>query len=127
MREPAEKRRIQRIRPSEPIAATVAGVAVKIVDLSTVGARVEHEFPLSTGGMVRLQFTYSGETFDLSCQVVRCRLQRSVALRDGGIVYNSGLRFADAEERSRALVRELVASLVLDRLEKSRQAGEPAK
>lgn len=127
MHEVPEKRRIQRIRLDQPVSGTVAGVGVKIVDLSTVGVRVEHDFPLTAGRNVRLEFLARGERLQLTCEVVRSRLQRSVTGESGTIVYNSGLRFVDPHESARAQVRELVASLVLARIEEGRRARASAK
>lgn len=110
-----EKRRIQRIQFPDPVPASIGGLGVALVDISTVGARIEHEFPLTGGRRFNLEFRLGDRRFSVQTEVVRCRLQKSVAGKDG-IVYNSGLRFADPAEPSRAAVRQLVASLITGRV-----------
>lgn len=113
-----EKRRVQRVVPVYPIPASLSDLAVSIVDLSTVGARIEHESPLVGGRIVRLDFSCLAEKFSLQAEVIRCKLHRSST--EAGIVsYNSGLRFSDAREPSREPLRRLIAALLLRALEKS--------
>ncbi|HVT03522.1 MAG TPA: PilZ domain-containing protein [Thermoanaerobaculia bacterium] len=111
-----EKRRIQRIILNAPIPAFLGGLAVTLVDISTVGARIEHEFPLTGGRRFCLEFRLGDRKVAVQSEVVRCRLQRSAVGKEG-FVYNSGLRFADPAEPARAIVRQLVASLLTRRSE----------
>ena len=107
-----EKRRVQRIQLDQPIAARLGVHPVTIMDLSTTGLRVEHDFPLSAKGRtLRVSFTWGGVPVEVDCQVVRCRLQKS-AFRPDTICYSSGLRFSTADAGSAVSVRRLVASLV---------------
>ncbi|HVT02825.1 MAG TPA: PilZ domain-containing protein [Thermoanaerobaculia bacterium] len=109
---------MQRVIPDYPIPASLAGLPVSIVDLSTVGVRIEHDFPMTGGKVVRLNFAYLAEKFSLQAEVIRCKLHRSAA-GDGKVAYNSGLRFSDAQEPSRETLRRLVAALLLRTLERS--------
>lgn len=111
----SEKRRIQRVvLNGSAVPASIGGVNVTLVDISTVGARIEHEFPLTGGRRLSLEFRVGDRKIAVQSEVIRCRLQRSVVGREG-IVYNSGLRFADPAEPSRVAVRQLVASLINSR------------
>ncbi len=110
----SEKRRIQRLNLDRPIEASLSGLRVMLLDISTAGARVEHSFPMKASRQVKLDFLHDGATISLQCDIVRCRLQKSGL--NGAIVYQSGLRFSDPAEESRLTVRELVASLVNGRI-----------
>jgi hypothetical protein len=105
-----EKRRLQRLDLVPPSDAKLSGLAVVMLDLSTAGARVEHQFPMKAGQHGRLDFAWNGTTLSLECEIVRTRLQKST-IKAGVIVYHSGLRFTDPSEGSRAQVRNIVAAM----------------
>jgi hypothetical protein len=106
----SEKRIVQRVRPDYPLIGQLPTGNVMIVDLSTVGARVEHRFPLAAGRRVRLEFMGEGEEISLLCEVTRCKLQRSVP--GSSVIYISGLRFSDVPEETAASVRRVIAGFV---------------
>jgi len=110
-----DKRRIQRIDLDQPLDACFSNVGVTLLDLSTAGARIEHSAPMKAGRMSKLEFDFGGAKIVVLCEVVRSRLQRS-SVKAGAIVYQSGLRFVDPAEPSRAAVRQIVASIVTSRL-----------
>jgi hypothetical protein len=110
-----DKRRIQRIDLENPLAASFSNSEVMLVDLSTAGARIEHPAPMKAGRQSQLEFDFNGARIRVVCEIVRSRLQRSM-VRNGAIVYQSGLRFVDPAEPSRATVRQIVASIVTERL-----------
>jgi hypothetical protein len=111
-----EKRRVQRITLRSPIEGLANKQALKIIDLSTEGVRIEHPSPLAGRRTVDLRFRLEDEDIVLSCELVRSRLQRS-ALDRSSIVYCSGLRFGetgrDSIERVRAIVAELTEGRAL--------------
>lgn len=109
-----EKRRVHRAVFGTPIQAAIAGLRVHLLDLSTTGARIEHEAPLAVRRALKLRFDEGEQSFSVSCESVRCRLQRSV-VRPGAVAYISGLRFTDSGEPSREAIRALVASLLARR------------
>src|SRR5512142_2571052 len=99
MAEPAEKRekrRMDRVRLYAPISAEIDKTRVLLIDLNSIGARVEHPTPLHVGQEVDLNVRLDNESAVVRCQVARCRLDRS-ASRDA-IIYDTGLRFADVED-----------------------------
>ena len=108
-----EKRRIQRVKFGGGIDGSLSGLTVMIVDLSTVGVRIEHEFPLAVGRRVRLDFTDEGQKITVQCEVVRSKLQRSVLRPDRSIVYHTGLRYTDSTEPARDAIRKIVASMLV--------------
>ena len=92
-----EKRRIQRIRLYSPITAHLGEERVAIVDISSSGARIERHAQLHVGDKVRIEFAYATTIVALDCDIVRCKLEKSVT-RDA-IVYTAGLRFcADQQD-----------------------------
>lgn len=111
-----ERRRVQRITLGSPIEGLVNKQAVRIIDLSTEGVRIEHPSPVAGRRAVDLRFTLEDEEIVISCDLVRSRLQRSTLDRSA-IVYCSGLRFGetgrDSIERVRAIVAELPNSRAL--------------
>lgn len=122
-RETIEKRRVHRVALDAPVPASVAGLRVHLLDLSTTGGRIEHDAPLAVRRHLTLRFDQGGQSYALSCEIVRCRLQRSVA-RPGTVAYSSGLRFTDSGESSREAVRALVASMLAGRAN-DRDAASP--
>jgi hypothetical protein len=110
-----DKRRIQRIDLEPPVDASFLNVTVTLIDLSTAGARIEHAAPMKAGRQARLEFDFGSARIGVLCEIVRSRLQRS-AVKTGAIVYQTGLRFVDPVEPSRAAVRQIVASIVTSRL-----------
>ena len=106
-----EKRRVQRVALERPVPAFVAGMSAQLVDLSSVGARVEHDTPLGIRREMKLRFEWDGSIVILTCVVVRCRLQRSRTM-PGAAAYVSGLRFTVPDEAARGMIRGIVASLL---------------
>lgn len=109
-----ERRRVPRVAFDMVVPATIAGLRVHLLELSNSGARIEHEVPFAVRREMRIRFEQGDDSFELSCEVVRCRLQRSAA-RPGSVAYSSGLRFTDSTERSREQVRLLVARMLGNR------------
>jgi len=117
-----EKRRLQRLDLVPPSDAKLSGLAVVMLDLSTAGAKVEHQFPMKAGQRGRLDFSWNGMELSLQCEIVRTRLQKST-IKAGVIVYHSGLRFTDPAEGSRAQVRHIVAAISSSRSAASSATG----
>jgi len=105
-----DRRRIPRLTLQDPLEATMSDTPVGLLDLSTGGALVEHDFIVNAGRSVKLRFSHEGQEVNLTCVVVRTRLGRS-ALKPGSFAYSSGLRFTDPSEPSRDIVRQIVAKM----------------
>ncbi|MEO8218660.1 MAG: PilZ domain-containing protein [Acidobacteriota bacterium] len=114
-----ERRTVQRIHFDRPLRATVANGKVGIVDLSISGARVQHDFALTSGKQMRLDFEWNSRRVILSCRVVRCRLEKSSEQQ--AVTYLSGLRFTDGEEIRSSPLRDLIAEQVSQDLLDSRR------
>jgi PilZ domain-containing protein len=97
MRNNDEKRNARRIRLQPAVAGSLSHFPVSIVDLSSSGARVQHDAPLTfqPGKRFILDFSCEGEHFRLPCTVARSRMEMNPSHRT---IYTTGIRFADLEE-----------------------------
>lgn len=107
MKSKSERRVIQRIRFDSPLTAKIATSRVTLVDVSATGARIEHDFPLSSGKVVQLSFEFEGASMHIRCTVARCKLEKG----ENGALYRTGLAFAK-DDPSIAEIRALIASVV---------------
>lgn len=105
----AEKRRLERIRLYSPLHALISGERATLVDVSPIGARIEHATPLPIGAAVEITLRHEDRVVALSGTVVRCRLDRSLA-RDA-IIYDTGIDFSGAPQEARASLRELIGAI----------------
>ncbi len=119
----AERRRIQRISLDQPLSGRLSGMRVTILDLSTIGARVEHTFPLARGRRLRLDFPFEDETITIHCDVTRC-----VSPKGSGVVqpqgYTSGLQFVEPLGTSRASLLRMILAMVTSDLTKPKSPTE---
>ena len=102
-----QKRSAERLPLDAPLEATASGMAVKIIELSAIGCKIEHREKLSIGSSTALRFRWRGEEIDLRARVARTQL-RSAYPR--GMIYESGLQFADLLENAPEVIRRILAS-----------------
>lgn len=107
MKSKSERRNIQRVRFDSPLTAKIGMNRVTLIDVSGTGARIEHDFPLSSGKQVTLEFEFEGATMHIRCTVARCKLENS----ERGASYRSGLAF-DREDPVLLEIRQLISSVV---------------
>src|ERR1051325_514491 len=88
-------RRVQRVHLAQPVVARLGASQVVLVDISVLGARVEHHTPLAAGNRAHLTFRWDDSEIVADCRVVRSRLERFSVGSDGLTVYHSGLEFQD--------------------------------
>ncbi len=88
----------------EGTEATVAGIPVRILDLSANGARVEHEerFPLTAP---QLHLTAGGKSVSVPVRVARSEI---VGRRDSRLVYRSGIHFTSVDADAEKIVASLI-------------------
>jgi hypothetical protein len=115
--EPRVTRRAKRVRLFSPVGAKIDGAKVTVVDVSSIGARLEHGFPLNLGTHVEVAFDFDAENTVISvpCEVVRCKLDKSI-FKDR-ISYTSGLRFSDPDGPAARELMNLVSSIVKEDLD----------
>ena len=123
--EPRVTRRAKRVRLFSPIGAKIDGSKITVVDISSVGARLEHGFPLNIGAHVRVDFDWDDAVIGVECEVVRCKLDKSI-FKDR-ISYTSGLRFTDPDGAAVGELMNLVTSVVKEDLEARREYAKKRK
>src|SRR5687768_9483806 len=109
MQKGEERREFQRLRLDPPLPATFGGIAVTVVEIGVLGARVRHDGPLNlTGGDLRFR-TETGDLL-LRSEVVRLIPSESA----------TGVRFLAAVGDSGDRLRAMLGSLVTRELENRR-------
>ena len=94
-------RRVQRIHFPQPLTGRLGATEVRLIDLSVLGARVEHARPLAAGGHARIVFDWDGERIAADCRIVRSRLEK-------GGVHRSGIEFDALPGPLRETIRRLI-------------------
>ncbi len=113
-------RRVQRIHLATPLVARLGTTEVVLVDISVLGARVEHHIPLAAGSRARLSFTWEDEEIVTECRIVRSRLERFSVGADGLTVYHSGLEFEDTTPQMREKLKRMLARFISRALEEQK-------
>jgi len=113
-------RRVQRIRFPQPIVARLGAAQVALVDLSVLGARVEHHSALPAGTHTKLSFLWDDEPISLECRIVRSRVERFSTGSEGLTVYHAGVEFENTDEATRERVKSLIALFISRALEEQK-------
>ena len=126
---PVERRKVQRVKLSRPLAGRAGQARVYLVDASVEGLRIAHQGAASAVGQtVRLEFDWEGHPIDLQCVVIHNTLFRLAKNAGEKSVYHAGLRIDEASAESRNSLRKLVADCVARALDeqKANARGIPA-
>jgi hypothetical protein len=107
-----ERREFQRLCLDPPVTGTVGGVAVTILEIGVLGARIHHSDPLPE--YAELHFTSGSDEIAMRCETVR-----TSPGKDSG--FESGLRFLAAIEESGDKLRDMLGSLVQHEFEVRRK------
>lgn len=101
-----EERReaVRQVLP-DGIAASIAGVNVQIVDLSAIGARVEHDERLSLNAP-ELRIAWRESEAVLPVKVARSEI---IGRRGSRLLYATGIRFTAADGTPRDIVSSILA------------------
>lgn len=118
--ESPRSRRVQRVHLAQPLIARLGTTRVVLVDVSVLGARVEHHIALNAGAFSRLAFEWEGRTVDVECRIVRSRLERFSAGADGLTVYHSGLEFGAMSTEANRTLKEMIGSFIGRALEEQK-------
>src|SRR5437667_849249 len=94
-----ERREFQRLRLDPTVPATLGDVAVSILEIGVLGARVRHSDPIGKE-YAELYFSHTGKNIGMRCEIVRT------------INNESGLRFLAAIDESGDKLRSMLADLV---------------
>lgn len=113
-------RRVERVHLAQPLVARLGATQVVLVDLSVMGARVEHHVPLVAGAYSQLNFRWEDKTFGLDCRIVRSRLERFSAGADGMTIYHSGLEFEALSPEMRSRLKLMISGFIIRALEEQK-------
>lgn len=100
--------------------ARLGTAQVVLVDISVLGARVEHHMPLTAGARARLSFTFDDEEIFTECRIVRSRLERFSVGADGLTVYHSGLEFEATPGEMKERLKQMIARFITRALEEQK-------
>ncbi|HEY3055709.1 MAG TPA: hypothetical protein VGK31_07245 [Thermoanaerobaculia bacterium] len=103
-----ERREFQRLRLDPTVPATLGDVAVSILEIGVLGARVRHTDPIGKE-YAELRFSHAGVNIGMRCEVVRT------------INNESGVRFLAAVDDSGDRLRSMLADLVTHEFEVRRK------
>jgi len=109
-----------RVHLAHAVMAKLGSAQVVLVDVSVLGARVEHHMPLIAGAQSRLWFTWEGEEISAECRIVRSRIERFSTGADGLTVYHSGLEFVEMPPEMRARLKKMIERFISRALEEQK-------
>ena len=111
-----DRRHARRISLKPAVSGTLSHFPVRVVDLSTSGARVHHDFPmmLQPGKKFHLEFSCDGENFSVPCTVARARLEMT---DERELVYTSGVHFVDVDDHTSEKLWAVITGLATEDLE----------
>lgn len=99
-----ERRAAVRVTLPQSIEATMSGVPVRLLELSTIGGRVEHEerFPLTSP---QLRITWEKTTITLPVKVARSEI---AGRREQRLVYQSGIQFMSSDPLADGVIASIL-------------------
>ena len=109
-----EKRSARRLPLDPPVAGSLSHFPVSVIDLSTSGARIQHDAPLvfNPGKRFVLEFACEGERFHLTCTVARQRVEMHRSTHR--TIYTSGVRFVELDADDIDRLWGLIGLLAVD-------------
>lgn len=103
-----QKRNAERLPLDEPLEGSVGGIAAKIVEVSAIGCRLEHQEKMSLGASTTLRFKWRDRSIEVRAKVARTQLKSAYP---NGLYYETGLKFADALDDAPPEIRDLLAEM----------------
>lgn len=104
------RRRAERIRLSESLVARFGTEGVVLVDVSEVGAKIEHYHRVKVGEQKIFRLRIKELSVAIQCRVVVSKVHRFATGDDGLTVYRSGIEFMTATESDLENVRQMISS-----------------
>src|SRR5579885_2695820 len=109
MKKPSDQQRnAERIPLTEPVDCTIEATDGKILELSLIGAKIEHFNRLSMNSAATVQFKWHNKAIKLRGKVARTEM-RSIRGKPG---YVSGVNFADVAEKAPQELRWVMSTFV---------------
>lgn len=99
-----ERRAAPRYTVPDGVTAEIGGVSAKLIELSMVGARIEHfdRFPLTAP---QLSISWNGQKATVPVRVARSEI---VARRGSQLVYQSGLFILSMDSKNQGLIASIL-------------------
>ncbi len=110
-RRTVDRRREKRVALAEPIVARFGSSVVVVVDISPLGARIEHYSRLDRGTERALRVKW-GSDVGIRARVVSTRVERLLPGDAGLTVYRSGLSFDETQSDEIGILREMISTAV---------------
>ncbi|HET7710327.1 MAG TPA: hypothetical protein VFL80_00200 [Thermoanaerobaculia bacterium] len=110
-RRDVERRREKRITLAEPIVARFGSSVVVVVDISPLGARIEHYSRVDRGTERPLRIQW-GSDMGIRARVVSTRVERLLPGDAGLTVYRTGLSFDESQSEQIGSLREMISNAV---------------
>src|SRR5882672_7936506 len=107
-----ERRKKQRTQLIRGMIGRFGVMGVVVLDITDLGARVEHFDRLDIRKKAPFRLEWQGKTIETTAQVMACRVHRFASGEEGVTVYQSGLFFTDYVEDAAARLRELTTVVV---------------
>jgi hypothetical protein len=100
-----ERRATERVSLAENLEGTLGGMAVRLVEVSTTGARLEHLERATVNSTLSLRFSWGGERVAIPSRVTRSEIS---SRRGSSLLYHSGVEFTAVDEAALATLAALV-------------------
>jgi hypothetical protein len=113
-----ERREFQRLNLDPPVPGTLGTIAVSILEVGVLGARVQHAHPLDIE-YAELRFSFGDDEIGMRCEVIRTFSNDEATQPGAGL--ESGVRFLAAIEDSGDKLRSMLAQLVTHEFEVRRK------
>jgi len=105
-----QKRNAERLPLPTPFDAVAGDRAVRIVEISLIGCRIEHVGRLPIGGATVLEFQWNDQDVRVPAAISRSKMLGFAP--GGGERYESGLRFAVSVETAPEQLKQILSSFV---------------
>lgn len=113
-------RRVERVHLAQPLIGRLGSAQVVLVDISMIGARVEHYQPIHANGHAKLVFRWGDSEITAECRVVRSRLERFSVGADGLTIYHSGVEFEGLSPEAGEAILRLIEAFITRALEEQK-------
>lgn len=104
------RRRAERIRLSESLVVRFGTEGVVLIDVSDLGAKIEHYHRIKVGDEKILRVRVKELSVAIQSRVVVSKVHRFAAGDDGLTVYRTGVEFMTATEDDLETVRQMISS-----------------
>lgn len=109
-KERENRRRAERIKLSESLVARFGTEGVVLVDVSEVGAKIEHYHRIKVGEQKIFRLRVKELSVAIQSRVVVSKVHRFATGDDGLTVYRSGLEFTTATQDDLETVQQMISS-----------------